>query len=99
MIKIIIKVIILLSLCFILSFCDNNINKKKKEGNKIIEAIERYKKQNSKLPLSLFDIGIRETEDGPIYYQKENDSVYIVYFGDVLGESVIYNSIKGKWNK
>lgn len=71
----------------------------KPEGNKIIAKIEAYREQNKRLPNSLNDIGIKETEEGPIYYRKKDDDKYVVWFGMELGESVTYDSATMKWNK
>ena len=38
-----------------------------------------------------------ENEDGPVYYEKINDGVYILWYGTTLGESNIYNSKKQRW--
>lgn len=66
-------------------------------GNKVIEKIENYRVENGHLPLNLTSIGIKETEQGPIYYEKKTDSTYIVWYGLKIGESRIYNSIDKKW--
>lgn len=40
------------------------------QGNEIIIKIDNYKIEKGKLPESLSDIGIKETEEGPIFYKK-----------------------------
>ncbi len=71
----------------------------KPEGDKIIARIEEYRKKTGRLPQTLDDVGIRETEEGPVYYKKESDDRYIVWFGLELGESVTYDSADKNWNK
>ena len=68
-----------------------------KTGNQLVTRIRTYKNVNGTLPATLKDIGIEETEEGPIYYRKENESKYILWFGDGLGESVTYDSESNKW--
>ncbi len=90
-----------LALLFSLCSCDS-ISRKgrlKKEGSEVVAKIERFKKENDRLPLSLSEIGIEEREEGPIYYQKQNSSKYIIWFVEELGESVTYDSDTKKWNK
>jgi hypothetical protein len=84
---------ILISFCFILSCTD----KKEKLGEEIIAKIETFKKQNGHLPNKLDDIEVIEKEEGPIYYLKQSDTTYKVYFGGVLGESIVYNFETKQW--
>jgi len=74
-------------------------SKLKKEGAAIIEKIEMFKAKNSRLPESLADIGLKETERGPLYYRKTSDTSYEIWFGAELGESVTYNSQSKTWNR
>ena len=66
-------------------------------GNQIVTKIQAYKNEHSRFPSSLKDLGIEEKLEGPIYYQKESESKYILWFGDGLGESVTYDSESNKW--
>ena len=70
----------------------------KRKGNDVIQLIERFREKNGVLPSSLADLGIVETDEGPIYYKKQNNLQYIVWFGAELGESVSYSSQDGKWS-
>lgn len=72
-------------------------DKKMTEGNKLVDKIESYRVLNHKLPNSLADIGIKETEDGPLYYEKKDSINYIVWFGTELGESKTYYSSTKRW--
>lgn len=75
--------------------CENNHHKL---GVEVITKIEDFRKNNHKLPLVLEEIGIKETESGPIYYELKNDSTYIIWYGLTLGESRTYNSATRKWD-
>jgi hypothetical protein len=95
---------ILLTVTFalVIAFCScGSISRliKKNEGNKIVAKIELFKKENDRLPLSLSELGIKEKEEGPIYYEKKSNSNYILWFGAELGESVTYDSSANKWSK
>jgi type II secretory pathway pseudopilin PulG len=69
------------------------------QGNEFVEKIEKYKKDNNKLPLSLSDIGVtvQSESDPSIYYEKKDSTHYTVSFGTTLGESKIYYSDSKKW--
>ena len=71
----------------------------KKEGAVIVEKIETFKAKNTRLPDSLSEIGLKSTEEGPIYYRKTSDSSYEIWFGSDLGESVTYDSKSKAWNR
>jgi hypothetical protein len=68
-----------------------------KTGNQLVTRIRTYKNVNGTLPATLKDTGIDEIEEGPIYYRKESESKYILWFGGELGESVTYDSGSNKW--
>jgi hypothetical protein len=91
---------LILSLLIALCSCGSiSSQSKKNEGNKIVAKIELFKKENGRLPSSLSELGIKETEEGPIYYEKKDNSSYILWFGAELGESVTFNSSTNKWSK
>ncbi len=69
-----------------------------KQGNEVVAKIEKFKKEKGRLPDSLSEIGVVETESGPIFYKKESETKYIVWFGQELGESATYDSDTKKWN-
>jgi hypothetical protein len=68
------------------------------KGNEVATKIENFRKERNRLPSSLTEIGIEESENGPIFYRKESESKYILWFGKELGESVTYNSDSKQWN-
>ena len=72
-------------------------NAKFDEGKEVVAKVESFRNEKGRLPNSLGEIGIVETESGPIYYKKESDSKYIVWFGKELGESMTYDSDTKKW--
>jgi hypothetical protein len=68
-------------------------------GYSVIQKIEHYRKSNGFLPEKLTEIEIKETEEGPLYYDKIDDLNYSLSFGTTLGESKIYYSDSKKWEK
>jgi hypothetical protein len=69
-----------------------------KEGNKLVSKIEYFRAEHNKLPNSLEDIGIEETDGlDVLYYSKKDSTHYIVWFGIDLGESVTYYSDTKTW--
>lgn len=70
---------------------------KLKQGNQVIAKVEKFKNEKGRLPNNLSEIGIVETESGPIYYKKESETKYVVWFGKELGESATYDSEIKKW--
>lgn len=67
------------------------------QGNEIIQKIEKYRVDNGHLPNSLTEIGIKEKEEGPLYYDKRDSINYTLSFGTSLGESETYHSETKKW--
>ncbi len=88
---------IILSFIFALCIFSSCDDKQSIAGETILK-IERYKARTGHLPKNLTPIGIKETEEGPVYYEKQTDSTYIVRYGLSLGESSTYNSATKTWN-
>lgn len=91
-----------LSLLFVVTSCSNLIQDPRErklinEGNKIITKIETYRKHFGKIPNYLSEIGIKEIEEGPLYYQKIDSTSYMVWFGTTLGKSKTYYSSQKQW--
>jgi hypothetical protein len=70
---------------------------KQKIGDQVLEQVEAFRRTNGRLPANLTEIGIKETEEGPIYYQQKTTSTYTLWYGTTLGESVTYDSEIRKW--
>lgn len=68
-----------------------------KQGNELVAKVEAYKKRTDSLPSSLKALGINETEEGPLYYQRKDSINFIIWFGTSLGKSKIYYSNSKKW--
>jgi hypothetical protein len=82
-------------ICFAISGCVST--GKLAKGNEAVAKIEKFRNEKGGLPDSLSETGIVETEEGPVYYRKESESKYILWFGKELGESVVYDSETKQW--
>ena len=85
----------LILICILTFACSSN--KKTEQGSEIAARVEKFRTENGRMPNSLSEIGIIEKESGPIYYKKESDTKYILWFGKELGESVTYDSDTKQW--
>lgn len=69
-----------------------------KEGNAIVQSVELFRAKYNRLPNSLSEMGLPESEAGPLYYLKEdNGKDFMVWYGTTLGESTTYYSLDKKW--
>ena len=85
-------------LSVMLCSCDTLIKRDLiKEGNEVIAKIESFKKDNGRLPESLTELGIVETEGGPIFYKKVDSSRYTLYGMVHFDRTVNYDSETQKW--
>ncbi|MCU1289256.1 MAG: hypothetical protein JWN60_1485 [Acidobacteria bacterium] len=87
--------LLILAICFSNFSC--GYNNKIAIGSDVAAKIEIFRNKNGKLPNSLTEIGIEESESGPIYYEKQSESKYILWFGKELGETVTYDSETKQW--
>ncbi|MCB1024644.1 MAG: hypothetical protein KDB79_09655 [Acidobacteria bacterium] len=90
------SLIVVLSIIGFLCFGCNSSAKFDK-GKEVVAKVENFRNEKGRFPNSLDEIGIDETESGPVYYKKTDDSKYIVWFGKELGESMIYDSDTKEW--
>ncbi|MEO5857707.1 MAG: hypothetical protein ABIR33_02040 [Pyrinomonadaceae bacterium] len=84
--------LLFLSLAFACS-----IQSKQKQGDEIIAKVEQFKIRERRLPKSLNEVGVPESEDGPLYYRQLSESHYELWCGSGLGESVTYDSDRKTW--
>ena len=66
-------------------------------GKQIIVRVEAFRAGHGHLPDSLKDVGMNE-DDLSVYYRKDGDKHYILWFGTTLGESETYDSNTQKWD-
>jgi hypothetical protein len=87
---------VLLSVLLVLG-CKTREQRLLADGNALIERINAFQRANHRLPENLGELGIAETEEGPLYYQKISSERYTVHFGTTVGESMIYRSDRRAW--
>lgn len=69
----------------------------KERGNELIRKIHKFEKVNHKLPNSISDFEVdTEMGEGP-YYEKLNDTIFIVYFNIGFDDKLIFDSNKNDW--
>jgi hypothetical protein len=68
-----------------------------REATRDIAAVDSFLARYGSLPETLSQAGIAESDSMKVYYRKQNDQEYIVWFGTVLGESATYESSTEKW--
>src|SRR5688572_10082892 len=68
------------------------------QANRAVKLIEEFVTTHHRLPNDLCEVRLKCQEDGPIYYRKDNEREYIVWYGTRLGSSVIYESKTRKWD-
>jgi hypothetical protein len=68
-----------------------------RQSKSIMGAVERYHQHHGLYPASLAEAGITEIMEGPIYYQRESESSYRLWFGTHLGESRTFDSTERFW--
>ena len=96
---IIIFTILISIISLIYFFKIREFNNYKTVGNKIIEKVFLYKKINKELPNSISDFDSnKEMGEGP-YYEKIDDTTFIVYFNIGFDDKIFYNSNDGEWKK
>lgn len=71
----------------------------RREANQAIIRIEDFRRANHRLPKSLSEIGIKES-DQCLCYQVEDQQNYAVWYQKpfTLGESITYDSKSRKWS-
>ncbi|RPD96681.1 hypothetical protein EGM88_09995 [Aureibaculum marinum] len=75
----------------------SQLNDYKERGDIIVQKVKNYKFRNGNLPNSVIDINSDlEMGEGP-YYEKLNDTVFIVYFNIGFDDMLLYNSSKNEW--
>lgn len=95
---IVLAVVVLFSALLVVLFNFNNRERKLiKEAETVIDKIEQYKALNSCYPNTLAEVGCDYNESGPLFYQKNNNTSYMLYFGTTLGESKIYYPETKTW--
>lgn len=69
-----------------------------RQGDEIVAKIESFRKERGRLPDSLEEIGLQETESGfGPWYEKKDELNYEVFFSRGFDYSKVYDSNSKKW--
>ena len=91
----IIETIFLIAVSLFVSACSDS---RRAEADVVIAEIEAFQKANGRLPESLSELGIADSEEGPVYYQKEDSISYKIWYGTSLGEAKVFDSTSNSWD-
>ena len=69
-----------------------------RQAKKVIAAVNTFQVRTGHLPETLSETGLADSSVPDVFYQKNGEGEYIVWFGTVLGESAIYESSTKKWH-
>ena len=66
-------------------------------GNQILRRVESFRQEHHRLPDSLEEVGVNDSDSLGINYQKCDANLYLIWFGTSLGESMSYDPVTRKW--
>jgi hypothetical protein len=68
-------------------------------GNKLIHEIEEYKERFSAYPknLNFTNLDFTKGEDPRFFYELIDENRFVIWFGTILGESILYDSQTNEW--
>lgn len=92
-------IIVLLVLAFSLVLYFRYVENKKyeKQGIELVIKVEEYRKQNSRLPNSVTDLGLAEPMGVGPYYEKKDSLNYVVFFNIGFDNTKTYYSKTKEW--
>lgn len=85
------------SLAFVAVIVSSCKNSQQRDAEEMVNKVEAFRTSNGHLPDSLAQLGLKEVEEGPVYYRRETDTSFIVWYGRELGESRTYHSVSRSW--
>lgn len=88
---------VILAMMLVITACTIKMEDKQAKAEAVLAQIETFQAQNHRLPQNLTEMGLPETESGPIYYDKKTDDRFLLWYGTDLGASRTYDSALGEW--
>ena len=70
-----------------------------RKGNRLIYDIEAFQRVHGRLPAELSEVSKGPMEREKLFYQRCDETSYIVWFGTTLGESMTYHSKSRDWSE
>jgi hypothetical protein len=89
------SIVLGVSIVFFLKYKEKE--KYESKGNELINRIELYRRQHSRLPNSILDLGIEEQMGEGPYYEKKDSLNYILFFNIGFDNAKIYSSSEKRW--
>jgi hypothetical protein len=86
-----------MAILLLVTACKIKMEDKQAQAEAVLAKIQQFQEQHHRLPQNLTEMGLPETETGPIYYDKKTDDQYILWYGTELGTSRRYDSAEGEW--
>lgn len=75
------------------------VNHRESRAEQAVILIEKFQREHNRLPDDLREIGMNHREDGPVYYRKNGERDYTIWYGTRLGSSVVYESKTRQWRE
>jgi hypothetical protein len=95
---VLIAAILLILTGSLIGFWDGRDSRLKSQAEPSIAAAESYRAHHGEYPVSLPIPAAPQHPDGELFYQREPDGTYIIWYGTTLGDSTIYHSRTGQWS-
>jgi hypothetical protein len=67
-----------------------------RKASEVISRVEAFRKSHRSLPETLDEVGMADP-DLKVFYRRNGDTQYYVWFGTTLGESETYDSQTKRW--
>jgi hypothetical protein len=96
--KRLVQILTIASLIGLYSCCDV-LCERHDYAEMLIAKVEKFKKENNRLPKEVSEIGLKEWEDSPAFYRFTNDTSYVVWYGLAVGSSKVFRSTTKKWTE
>jgi hypothetical protein len=91
--------ILTIAVLFMTTSCCDILCERQEHAELIIEKVEKFKQENGRLPESVAEIGLDDTQMHLSFYQLTSDSTFIVWYGLGVGVSKVYKSKTNKWTE
>jgi len=68
-----------------------------RHAQRVVGAVETFRAAHHRLPTDIREADPELAKEDRVFYQRENQQSYIVWFGLSLGESYAYDSSLKRW--
>ena len=81
----------------VLTGCRDPLAHRKEYAEDIIFKVEKFRSNHQRLPRNVQELGLKADEASPAFYEAKSENDYIVWYGEELGESKIWDSKTKVW--